>query len=198
MNWQTITVGQYQQVFRIMQDTAFDEFEKEVQIAALLSGHTEREVEALTLEEYKLLKQRVGFAFESIPAMPQRMKKWKQYAFIYDIRKLTAGRYISIQHFINGADKKPEILVNNLHHLAACLVDPEGGYRAEDHEQYAADMLECPFVALYHSMVFFCNLYNLSIRTLLPYLEAEAKAKGATKEQIAAALTPLSKGLAGY
>lgn len=197
MNWQTITVGQYQQVFRILQDSAFDDFEKEVQVSALLSGHTEREVEALTLEEYKLLKQRIGFAFEAIPAMHQRMKKWQEYTFIYDIRKLTTGRYISIQHFISGADKKPEILVNNLHHLAACLVEPADGYKAELHEQYAADMQECPFLHLYHSMVFFCNLYNLSIKTLLPYLEEEAKKKGATQEQIDAALIPLSSGLVG-
>ncbi len=198
MNWKTITVEQYQEVYRIITDTAFDDFEKEVQVCALLADLTERQVEELTLDQYKELKGKLDFVFGTILAEQKRMNKWKGYTFILDVRKLDVGRYITLQHFLKGAEKDGGVLVKNLHNLAACLVIPDDGYDSAKHTDYAEELKDCPFLALYHTMVFFCNVYNLSIRTLLPYLEEEAKAKGATPSQISEAMTHLQKGLVGY
>lgn len=196
MNWQTITIAQYQQVYATLKSFHYDDFEKEIQITALLSGKTEAQVEALTMPEYKKLKQQVSFVFQDIPKEGRRIHGWKRYRIIYDLRRLGSGRYVTVQNILRGD------LVENLHQLLAVVVEKRnhvGQYRydARKHQEYANDLQQAPFLACYHAAVFFCNLWNLSIHNLAPYLEKEAKAKGVSPNLITEAMTHLSKSSVG-
>jgi len=70
-------------------------------------------------------------------------------------------------------------LVSNLHKLAASMVIPmkktifgwrEDKYDASRHEEYSNDMLEARFVDVYHSIVFFYQVYRNWMEITKDYL----------------------------
>lgn len=199
MNWQTITIEQYQAVFTILKDEAFDDFEKEIQICALLSGKLEHEVEAMDLDEYKALKQQLDFVWSKIPETGRRIKHWGNYQFIHDVRNIGPGRYITLQHLL-----KKGRLIEDLHELSACLINHKPTwisgwqYKATEHKRYAEELKQAPFMAVYHTVVFFCNVYNLTNAALAPWLAEEMKKGKIPQEMIDTAATLLSNPLVGY
>jgi hypothetical protein len=160
MNWNTITVEQYQTVMQVIASD-MDELDKEINVCALLTGKTPTDIEALSLEDYTNLKRRVSFVYGK-PPEGKAKTAWKGYRFIYDIGKINAGRFISVNTFMAGG------IVENLHNLAACIVKPIfGKYKAENHEKYAADMKQAPLVSILSSCVFFCQLFEKSVLALV-------------------------------
>lgn len=178
ITWQTITVAQYQRLYSIFK-ADYDALEKEVQIIALLSNKTETEVEALPLDAYKALRAKIAWAFEKMPE-GKPIKRFGKYKVIRDVRDLDTGRYISINTFLQGD------LVENLHHLMACIIKPRWGkYDGNKHAEYAAACQDAPFLAMYQTAVFFCKVFADSMKGLQPYLAAEAQKKGANQQQLA-------------
>ena len=191
ITWQNITVGQYQQLYAIMKSEA-DDFDKELQIVALLSGMTQAEVEALPLDKYKAMKAATLWAFEDIPE-GKPIKRFGKYKLIRKVQDLDAGRYISLQGFLQMD------MVENLHNLMACIVKPRWRkYNGDNHEQYAEDCRNAPFLALYQTMVFFCKVFNNSMQDLQPFLASQIQtAPNLTKDQKAEQLANLKNTLAG-
>ena len=176
-NWQTLTVEEYQELMKV-QSSDMDDFEKEIQICSMLAGCTPSDIEAMPYGEYVELKKRISFVYEKPPEAKPRMY-WKKYRFIYDVRKINTGRYISIQHFLAGG------LIENLHNLAACIVNPRfGKYDASKHEQYANDMKGAPLVYILSSMLFFCNLFEQSVEAIVETIPVEQMTPEAKKAVI--------------
>jgi len=162
MSWDKINVFQYQQLVPALgiQD-ATDQY---MRLIAILNGWTENQVDSLSVEEYANEKAKIGFLSESIGGKPVKYIKvnGKRYKCVYDVRKLPSGRYIESKVFSVE-------LVTNLHRLAASMVIPmrktifgwrEDKYDASRHEEYSNDMLEARFVDVYHSIVFFYQVYR--------------------------------------
>ena len=166
ITWQNITVGQYQDLYKLIQSD-LDPLDKEVQCIAMLANMTIEQVEALTLDKYKALRQSTTWAFDTPPS-GKEVKKFLKYRTIRKVQELDTGRYISIQSFLQMD------LIDNLHNLMACIIVPRfGKYDGNKHEQYAAACKAAPFLAMYQTMVFFCKLFSDSMKALEPYLASQ-------------------------
>jgi len=162
MSWDKINVFQYQQLVPAL--GIEDATDQNMRLIAILNGWTENQVDSLSVEEYANEKAKIGFLSESIEGKPVKYIKvnGKRYKCVYDVRKLPSGRYIESKVFSVE-------LVTNLHKLAASMVIPmrktifgwrEDKYDASRHEEYATDLLEARFVDVYHSIVFFYQVYR--------------------------------------
>jgi len=167
-----------------------DDLDKEINVCALAAGKTPTDIEAMSLEDYTNLKRQVSFVYGKPPEGKPRTA-WKGYRFIYDIGKINAGRFISVNTFMAGG------IVENLHNLAACIVKPVfGRYKAEHHEKYAADMKQAPLVYILSSCVFFCQLFEQSVLALVdqinlnPEMEIPPEMLTNLKNSLAGLFTP--------
>lgn len=170
MNWQTLTVEQYQLIMQV-HNSDMDAFDKEINICSMLSGKTPTDIEAMELGDYTELKRRISFVFEQ-PPQAKAKQFWKGYRFIYDIRKINTGRFVSVQTFLQGG------IIENLHNLAACIIKPAfGRYKPENHEKYAEDMKGAPLVSILSSMLFFCQLFEKSVAALVDQVNSNPETK---------------------
>jgi len=172
MSWDKINVFQYQQLVPAL--GIEDATDQNMRLIAILNGWTENQVDSLSVEEYANEKAKIGFLSEPIEGKPVKYIKvnGKRYKCVYDVRKLPSGRYIESKVFSVE-------LVTNLHKLAASMVIPmrktifgwrEDKYDASRHEEYATDLLEARFVDVYHSIVFFYQVYRNWMEITKDYL----------------------------
>lgn len=184
MNWNKITVRQYQQMLPIIQNESFTDLDKLVKVICVLTGLSEDEVDSWPLQkvnEYKHL-----FEFDFKKEARKRIKvNGKYYRLNWQVEKLPAARYIEAKTYSQN-------LFENLHRLMASCVMPQRRigfiyfdkkYNAADHEKYATDMLDAPFPFVYNACVFFYNVVNEWIKVTLSYSEKELQ-KILTKQQL--------------
>jgi hypothetical protein len=184
-NWQTLTVEDYQLLMQV-QSSDLDDFEKEIQICSMLADCTPSDIEAMPYGDYIDLKREISFIYEKPPEAKPKMY-WRGYRFIYDVRNINTGRYISIQTFLQGG------LIDNLHNLAACIVNPRfSKYDASKHEEYANDLKDAPLVYILSSMLFFCQLFEKSVTAIIDKVTPETM----TSEEMQAVIL-LKKNLDG-
>jgi hypothetical protein len=191
ITWQNITVGQYQDLYSLIK-ADIDPLDKEVQCIAMLSNRTIEQVESLPLDKYKALRLATTWVLNE-PPKGKPIKSFGKYRFIRKVQDLDTGRYISLQSFLQMD------LIDNLHNLTACIVKPKWGkYDGAKHEQYANDCRNAPFLALYQTMLFFCNLFNDTMKALEPYLIEQLKQNPQMKRRLLDhSLQVLSDTLAG-
>jgi hypothetical protein len=155
-NWFTLTVEEYQTLMGYV-NSDLQDLDKEIQVCALLAGKTPTDIEAMQWDEFIELKKKVSFVY-STPPNTKPVKRCRGYSFIYDIRKINTGRYISIQYFLQ------QDFVSNLHNLAACIIKPRWGkYDPTNHEKYASDVKQMPFIHVYSSLLFFCEIFTSTV-----------------------------------
>ena len=175
--WNKITVWQYQQIYTALnsKDKDATDLDIEVKLVAIVNNMTEMQIDSLPLNEYKELSKSITFLNE--PILGTRKKHIvisinRRYKINYDISKMPFARYIESKVF-------SEDLYGNLHKLAATMVIPQKRkfgfwfdqpYDASRHQEYSNDMLEAKFVDVYHSLVFFYQLYRNWIEVLQDYL----------------------------
>ena len=175
--WNKITVWQYQQIYTALnsKDKDATDLDLEVKLVAIVNNMTEMQIDSLPLNEYKELSKSITFLNE--PILGTRKKHIaisinRRYKINYDISKMPFARYIESKVF-------SEDLYGNLHKLAATMVIPQKRkfgfwfdqpYDASRHQEYSNDMLEAKFVDVYHSLVFFYQLYRNWIEVLQDYL----------------------------
>jgi hypothetical protein len=161
MNWNKITVGQYQQIYPILIEEKWTRLDKLTKVISIVTGKTEEEVDSMPLSSLK--------EYDSIFNMPQIGKplakikvNGKVYRLVYDVQKLPAARYIE------GKTFSREGIIPNLHSIMASCVMPQKrhlfGYKddkydASKHSEYAQDMKDVPFVFAYNACVFFCKVF---------------------------------------
>jgi hypothetical protein len=190
MKWNNLTLWQYQQLMPIITNPEKDwtELDKEVKQLAVISGLTEYQIDSLSIETLKEMRQDLAFLDEPIEGKPVDfiVVNGRRYRMNYDIKNMPAARYIESKVFSKDT-------LGNLHKIAASMVIPQkktwfgkwvdDKYDASKHEDYAADMQEANFIHVYHSLVFFYQVYRNWIEVSRDYMKAEMMKAGMTETQ---------------
>jgi hypothetical protein len=198
MNWNKITVRQYQDILPIITDETLSDIDKLVKVISILTGYNEDFIDSWPVE--RLNDYRHLFEFDFKKEAKKRIKvNGRYYRFNWEVNKLKAARYIEAKTFVGGG------LFQNLHKIMASCVMPQRKvmgfyfdkkYNAANHDKYANDLLDAPFPFVYNACVFFCLLLMKWIDVTLSYSE-ELKGR-MTVNQIAALKQSLQSITDGY
>jgi hypothetical protein len=190
MKWNELTLWQYQQLMPTITnpDKDWTELDAEVKRLCIVTGLTEYQIDSLSLKALNELRRELDFLDEPIDGKPVNyiVTNGRRYRINYDIKNMPSARYIESKVF------SKETLAN-LHKIAASMVIPQKRnwlgkwvdqkYDASKHEEYAADMQEANFVHIYHSLVFFYQVYKNWIEISKDYMMAEMTKAGMTQIQ---------------
>jgi len=188
--WHKINVWQYQQIYNVYnsKDKYLTEIEVNSKLVSIVNDMTEAQVDSLTITQFNKLKKSILFLTQPIAGKPVKyisINKNKRYKINYDVSKMPFARYIESKVF-------SEDLYNNLHKLAATMVIPQKRvlgiwfkqkYDASKHEQYSEDMLTARFIDVYHSLVFFYQVYRNWIEVSQDYMVSKMMQTGMTQEK---------------
>ena len=189
--WDKINVWQYQQIYNVIntKDNNDTDIDTDVKLIAIVNNMTEMQIDSLPLNKYAELKETISFLNEPINGKAVKyitISKSKRYKVNYDVSKMPFARYIESKVF-------SEDLYGNLHKLAATMVIPQErnrfgfwvnkAYDASQHKEYADDMLEARFIDVFHSLVFFYQLYRNWIEVSKDYLVNKMMESGMNQEQ---------------
>jgi hypothetical protein len=188
--WEKISVWQYQQIYTAInsKDKDATDLDLEVKLVGIVNNMTEMQIDSLPLNEYKELSKSITFLNEPIKGTPKKhitISSSRRYRINYDISKMPFARYIESKVF-------SEDLYGNLHKLAATMVVPQKRklgfwvdqrYDASKHQEYSNDMLEAKFVDVYHSLVFFYQVYRNWIEVSQDYLVSKLKEVGMKEDK---------------
>lgn len=183
---ESLTVGQYQDLYKI-HTSQDDDIDKAVASISILTGKPRWEVEDMPMPEFKSISREISILFSN-PLIKEKVVKsvkvnGKRYAVILDPKKLCAGQYIDLQHFLK------QNMVENLHKLMACLLVPvkygifKHKYDGENHEKISEGIQNLSYIEVYSTCVFFSKLWNNSIQAIGTYLVKEMNKKLKTKSQ---------------
>jgi hypothetical protein len=204
MKWNELTLWQYQQLMPTITnpDKDWTELDAEVKQLCIVTGLTEHQIDSLSLNALKELRKELAFLSEPIDGKPVNyiITNGKRYRINYDIKNMPSARYIESKVFSKDT-------LANLHKIAASMVIPQKrnwlgkwidqDYDASKHEEYAADMQEANFVHIYHSLVFFYQVFKNWIEVSRDYMMAEITKAGMTKKQAAMVVNLLSESMDG-
>ena len=199
-----LNLWQYQQIMPIITNPNKDwtELDIEVKLLTIVTGLTEHQIDSLGVQDLKELRKELVFLDEPIEGKPVDYIKTngKQYRINYDIKNMPFARYIESKVFSKDT-------VANLHKIAASMVIPQkknwfgkwvdDKYDASKHEEYSKDMQEANFVNVYHSLVFFYQLYRNWIEVSRDYMIQEMTTAGMTKEQADSVVSLLCESTGG-
>jgi hypothetical protein len=188
--WKKLNVWQYQQIYNVYnsKDKYLTEIEVNSKLVSIVNDMTEAQVDSLTITQFNKLKKSILFLTQPIAGKPVKyisINKNKRYKINYDVSKMPFARYIESKVF-------SEDLYNNLHKLAATMVIPQKRilgiwfkqkYDASKHEQYSEDMLTARFIDVYHSLVFFYQVYRNWIEVSQDYMVSKLMQTGMTQDK---------------
>lgn len=183
MNWNKITVRQYQDILPIITNEKLTDLDKLVKVISILTGKHEDIIDSWPIDKLNEFKHLFEFDFKK--EAKKRVKvNGRYYRFNWEVNKLKAARYIEAKTFVGDG------LFQNMHKIMASCVIPQRRilglyfdkkYNAADHDKYAADLLDAPFPFVYNACVFFCQLLMKWIDITLSYSE-ELKGKMTEKQ----------------
>jgi hypothetical protein len=190
MKWNNLTLWQYQQLMPTITNPEKDwtELDAEVKRLCIVTGLTEHQIDSLSLTALNELRKELDFLDENIEGKPVNYIEVnkKRYRINYDIKNMPSARYIESKVFSKDT-------LANLHKIAASMIIPQKrnwfgkwidqDYDASKHEEYAADMQEANFIDIYHSLVFFYQVYKNWIEISKDYMIAEMMKAGMTISQ---------------
>ena len=202
--WKKINVWQYQQIYNVYnsKENYLTEIEIDSKLVSIVNNLTDTQVDSLPLKEFMELKKSVEFLNQPIEGKPVKyikINKTKRYKINYDVSKMPFARYIESKVF-------SEDLYNNLHKLAATMVIPQKRilgiwfkqkYDASKHQEYSDDMLTARFIDVYHSLVFFYQIYRNWIEVSQDYMVNKMMQTGMTQEKSKEAVQSLCNTLDG-
>ena len=189
MTWNELTVWQYQQIYPIVTKPEKDwtTLDVESKLVGILHNLTDTQVDSLSVAEFNKLRTTLSFLDDKIEGKPVKYTEvnGKRYRFVYDVQQMKAARYIETKVFSTE-------LVSNLHKLAASMVMPQrktwygmwvdDKYDAAKHSEYADDLQASNFIHIYHSVVFFYQVYRNWIEVSQAYLVKEMMNQGMSME----------------
>ena len=179
-HWNNITIEDYQFLYGIIIDENLTDFDKEVKLVAFINGLTEDEVDNLSIEKFKDLKETMSFLHDGkIEGKVQNIIKanGREYALSLDAFKITYGQYVDLTSFMSADGG----LFGNLHSVMASIARPvkktwygvkvAEDYGSRDYNEVADDMLKANFSDCYNTCVFFCKLFKKSMKTFCTYFQ---------------------------
>lgn len=202
MKWNNISVWQYQNIVKTLENKDADEIDKSFKLIGIVYNMTESQVDSLTQAEYKAKLKECDFLNTMPQGKPVQIIKvnGKRYRPIYDVTKMPFGRYVESKAFVGD-------IYGNLHKLGATMVMPQkknwlglwvdDKYDAGKHEEYAEDMLQANFQDVYFSLVFFYQVFRNWIEVTRDYLVVKMMITGQTKEQCSQVVADLCSILDG-
>jgi len=204
MTWNELTIWQYQQIYPIVTKPEKDwtNLDVESKLVGIVYNLTDTQVDSLTIQQFNNLKATLSFLNDKIEGKPVKYTQanGKRYRFVYDVQQIKAARYIESKVFSTD-------LITNLHKLAASMVVPQkktwygkwvdDTYDAAKHSEYAADLQASNFVHIYHSVVFFYQVYRNWIEVSKDYLANQMMEKGMDMEMAVKAVQTLCEILDG-
>ena len=203
MTWKDVSVWQWIQLQNLLQKTeGLTELDIAVKSLAILTNQTENQIDSLSVKDLNKQLLEIKFITNTLPEpKPVDFIKTprRRYRCIYDVRNIPYARYLETKFF--GSD-----VANNIHKIGASMVMPMkrtwrgwkvAKYDSAKHEEYAEDLLEAPFEQVYGSMVFFCQVFSDSIRSLADYFKTESMKTGMTEEEAQAMAQGLCDALDG-
>jgi len=169
-----LSIRQFQELFKIV-ELELPELEMSQLIVKTLTGKSDAEIERMSVKKFnKVCKD----AKTAIDAYTDNMKTKKPkkivyvngrlYRLHYDMIRMNAGKYVEAATF----SKAP---IANLHKLMATMAIPLKwtwkGLKADsvNHEDIATEMLDMDFESAYAACVFFCEVWQQSIRSMATY-----------------------------
>lgn len=167
MNWNDITVQQFQELHRINSDHTLDDMDRATRTIGILYNKSEKEVDEMEYIEFGKLSRACSFLLvNEVPGKAVKSIKvaGKKYAIPYNISELKYRQYVEVISFSNN-------VIENLHNILASIVQPvRFGFKTknkvEDHAKIAEVMKDASIVDVYHSCVFFCKLFIGSIEAI--------------------------------
>lgn len=198
--WDKITVGQFQAITKVSNDTTIDDTDKACRLISIIYNMPLEQVEDLEMDKFNELAAATGkmLGVKEMPGKPVRTFKanGKKYGIVYDVSKLTHRQYVESVHWSNDT-------IANMHLIIASIVQPVsffgkwGKNKAENHAQVAKDILDAPITVVYHTCVFFCKVYMSLLQNLAPKQIMEMKKK--MPEEMAIQLwSGLENSMAGF
>lgn len=201
--WHKITIQQAQQIDKLRQSVK-DQTEVDIdsELLAIIENVPLSKIDSMAWLEFQEKRKSLVFLMTEPEYQPLQYITIgkKRYRFVYDIRQMPFARYVESKEFSKN-------FVGNLHRLAATMVIPQkrnwygkwvdAQYNADNHEQYANDMLNASYGQIYSSAVFFCNLYKAWITVLKDSMILEQQSKGKTKEEAEKLVNDLCQYLDG-
>lgn len=167
-----LTVGQFQQLNVIMNDTNLEPIDRECQIIALVEKRSVEDVEAMPIAE---LKNRVKHYsdFDILGMDKEKLPSWivinkKLYTVCLSEKKMSAGQFIDMSHYM----KDEKGAVANMHHIFACMLRRRTilktkEYDGTNHEELATYIQnKLPIRAVYPLALFFCNYMKASLKVM--------------------------------
>jgi hypothetical protein len=167
MNWNTLTIGDYQRILELLDGVA-DEVstsEAEEQILVEIAGYDHEELQKMPIGEFTALFDK-EFGFLSTEMPPEKPTKIitagnKIYRIEYDVTKITKGQYDEVVAFSKDGVNK------TLHQFMASITKPVWWwFGSKDHEDRSRDMKKAKFITAYYASVFFWKVYKSLLEDL--------------------------------
>lgn len=188
-SWKEITIRQFIRVNEVIKAEYQDAVEQQVALIAAVTGRAEEEI--LHMDRSELMAWVKDLAFlQSGDSISTKWPKWfmvkgRLFKPVQNVQKLTAGQYIDLITF----SKDP---MANLHKVLATLCLPvktnifgPGGpwkwlrpqkYDGRKHEELSAFFYEHLTMDIaYPIALFFCNLWEAFMPSILTFLETEIR-----------------------
>jgi hypothetical protein len=203
MTWNDLTVGQYQQLYKVLKQTDKTNLDVLTEVISICEGYPIDEIDSWEFK--KLMDKEKEYLFLEKLDFDKTAKKYintngKRYKFVHKITEIPAARYIESKHFLKGD------FIDDIHYLMASCVKPmrktwrgwvEDKYDAKLHSEYAADMQKAKFVEVHNCVVFFYLLFVELIKGLGDYLTKEVT-KTMTADKAAEVQIALQKITDGF
>lgn len=189
MTWKDVTVWQWIQLQNVLlKKEEYTELDIAVKSLAILTNQTENQIDSLKIKDLQKQLEEIRFITDTLPE-PKPVDYIKtpgrRYRCVYDVKNIPYARYLETKFF--GTD-----IGLNIHKICASMVMPMkltwrgwkvASYDSAKHEEYAEDLLEAPFEQVYGSIVFFCQVFSDSIKSLAGYFKTESMKAGMTEEE---------------
>lgn len=193
-----LSIQKFQELYAFS-EMEMDDTDRAIKLVQTVTGKSQPEVEAMPLYQFNKLCNEITKAFDFSNGKPST-QIWvgkNLYRIHLNITSMSAGRYVEVATYSKNT-------IPNLHKIMASIIQPMTWYGkllpydATKHEQYADDMLKADFHTAYHSAVFFYALFSRSMKSLHPYLKAEALKKGASEAVLDKTLSDSQSILDGF
>lgn len=110
--WRNITVEMYQYINEI-NESDMDQVDKILFTMCFLTNRTEEQLDKINMLSFANLQRQLKNRFELLNQQGKETKQIKKFKFNFDIRKVTLGQFIEVQHFYKNN------YMNNIHLIAS-------------------------------------------------------------------------------